>query len=126
MRELGTCDGVRAGGASAAVRDRHHLGVSTVPTYVSLLNWTDQGVRAYADTVGRANAATELAKKLGGALPTLLWTVGPYDLVVIAEFPDDETATAFMLATSAQGNVRTTTLRAHTAEEMAGIIGKLG
>jgi uncharacterized protein with GYD domain len=49
-----------------------------------------------------------------------------YDIVSIAEFPDDESGTAFLLALAAQGNLRTTTLRAYTAEEMTGIIQKLG
>jgi hypothetical protein len=52
--------------------------------------------------------------------------VGPYDLVAISEFADDETATAFALAVSSQGNVRTTSMRAFDAGEMRAIIEKLG
>jgi uncharacterized protein with GYD domain len=54
------------------------------------------------------------------------WTVGPYDIISVTEFPDDETATAFLLAICGQGNIRTTTLRAYTADQMTGIIGRLG
>jgi uncharacterized protein with GYD domain len=63
---------------------------------------------------------------MGGNVTGTYWTVGPYDIVSIAEFPDDESETAFLLALGAQGNIRTTTLRAYTADEMTGVIQKLG
>jgi uncharacterized protein with GYD domain len=97
-----------------------------MPTYISLINWTDQGIRGSKETVDRANAAKELAQRMGGAFTSIYWTVGPYDIISITEFPDDETATAFLLAICAQGNIRTTTLRAYNADQMTGIIGKLG
>ena len=97
-----------------------------MPTYMSLINWTDQGVRNSKQTVERAKAGTELAQRMGGNVTGTYWTVGPYDIVSIAEFPDDESETAFLLALGAQGNIRTTTLRAYTADEMTGVIQKLG
>jgi len=97
-----------------------------VPTYISLINWTDQGVRDFKQTVSRAEAATALADRMGGQIQHIYWTVGPYDIVTVADFPDDETGTAFLLALGSQGNVRTTTLRAYDAETVTGIIGKLG
>ena len=63
---------------------------------------------------------------MGGKLETTLWTVGPYDLVGIAEFPDDETGTAVALQIAATGAIRTITMRAFDENEMAGIIAKLG
>ena len=59
-----------------------------MPTYVSLLNWTDQGVRNVKDTLQRADIAAELAQKHGDSLQ-LYWTVGAYDIVYILEAPDD-------------------------------------
>ena len=53
-------------------------------------------------------------------------TLGPYDIVVVADFPDDETGTAIALQTAAMGNVRTTTMRAFDAEQMRGIIERAG
>jgi len=44
----------------------------------------------------------------------------------VAEFPDDETATAAVLTLAALGNVRVKTLRAFTDEETAAIIAQLG
>jgi uncharacterized protein with GYD domain len=96
-----------------------------MPTYVSLIHWTDQGIRNVKETLQRADSAAELAQKHGGSLQ-VYWTVGAYDIVAILEAPDDESATAFLLETSSGGSVRTTTLRAYDREEMSGIIQRLG
>lgn len=95
-------------------------------TYVSLINWTDQGIRNFKDTLDRATAASAAAQKMGGSFKDLYWTIGPYDLVLVSEFPDDETATAFALAIGSLGNIRTTTLRGFSSEEMESIIAKAG
>jgi uncharacterized protein with GYD domain len=50
--------------------------------------------------------------------------VGPYDIVTIAEAADDETATAGMLRLAAEGNLRTTSMRAFNVDETRGIIDK--
>lgn len=97
-----------------------------MPTYISLVNWTDQGIRGFKDTLDRAQAANDLAQQLGGTLKEVYWTVGPYDVVAIAEFPDDETGTAFVVALGSQGNVRTTTLRAFNRDEMTRVLAKVG
>ncbi|HWO70109.1 MAG TPA: GYD domain-containing protein [Actinomycetota bacterium] len=97
-----------------------------MPKYVSLISWTEQGIKTFRDTVNRANDAARFAEKMGGKLERILWTLGPYDVVTITEFPDDETGTAFLLALGSQGNVRTTTLRAFEPEEMERIISKAG
>jgi uncharacterized protein with GYD domain len=97
-----------------------------MPTYVSLINWTDQGIKNIKDTMKRAKGAEEAMGKLGVRFQSIHWTVGPYDIVSVVEADDEESATAALLALGAQGNVRTTTMRAYNAEEMGRIVGKLG
>ena len=97
-----------------------------MPHYVVLMNWTDQGIRQAADTVQRAEQARQLIAQAGGNLTTVLWTQGRYDVVGIVEAPDDETAAAITLRLGGQGNLRSETLRAFTAEEMRGILGNAG
>ena len=97
-----------------------------MPTYVSLVNWTEQGIKNFRDTIRRAEDYRGLAEKNGGQVRHLLWTLGEYDLVVVADFPDDETATAVLLQTAAGGNVRTTTMKAFDAEQMSAIIQRAG
>ena len=50
---------------------------------------------------------------------------GQYDMVVVSECPDDETAARVMLAIGSAGNVRTETLRAFTEDEYRKIIAGL-
>jgi uncharacterized protein with GYD domain len=96
-----------------------------MPTYVSLVNWTDQGIRDVKETLQRADRTAELAQKYGCSLQ-LYWTVGAYDIVSILEAPDEESATAYFLEVGSRGAVRTTTLRAYDREEMSSILGRLG
>ena len=95
-----------------------------MPTYVTLVNFTDQGIRNFKDTPKRARAFMDLAEQMGGKVKDIYWTLGPYDIVVITEAPDDETATAAALKNASLGNVRTTTLRGFDIKEIETIINK--
>jgi uncharacterized protein with GYD domain len=97
-----------------------------MPTYVVLMNWTDQGVKTAKDTVQRRDQAEALAERHGASIEQVYWTVGPYDLVTLVNAPDDESATAMLLELGTAGNLRTTTLRAYDREEMLGILQRLG
>jgi uncharacterized protein with GYD domain len=97
-----------------------------MPTYVSLIHWTDQGIKDYKDSTSRAADFTKLAESAGGRIREILWTVGEYDLVTVVDFPDDETATATLLQVGALGNIRSNTLRAFNAEEMGAITARAG
>ncbi len=94
-------------------------------TYIALSSFTDQGIRSVKDTIKRADAVKEAAKKFGASMTQIYWTLGKYDLVVTIEAPDDESATAFALAIAGAGNVRMQTLRAFTKDEMNGILSKM-
>ena len=97
-----------------------------MPTYVTLMNWTDQGIRTVRDTVHRSEQADALAEKHGARIEEVYWTVGAYDIVVLVEAPDDESVTAMLLELGSAGNLRTTTLRAYDHEEMSRILQRLG
>jgi len=95
-------------------------------TYVSLISWTDQGIRNFRDTTQRAEDFSKLVENSGGTVRELLWTVGEYDIVCIADFPDDESGVAALLQVGSTGNIRSSTLRAFSADEMRGIIRRAG
>jgi len=97
-----------------------------MPTYVVLMNWTDQGIRTVKESVHRRDQADALAQKHGASIEQVYWTVGPYDFVCMLEAPDDESATAMLLELGSAGNLRTTTLRAYDHDQMQGIIQRLG
>lgn len=92
---------------------------------MALMNWTEQGIRNVKDTVNRRQASEQALDQMGIRITATYWTQGAYDLVAIFEAPDDETASAGLLGLAMQGNLRTQTLRAYSAEEMQGILQKL-
>lgn len=94
-------------------------------TYIMLANFTDQGIRNVKDSVKRAEAFKELAIASGVTVKDLYWTLGQYDIVAIADAPDEMTVTALGLALGKSGNVRTQTLRAFTASDMTAILSKV-
>jgi len=97
-----------------------------MPTYVNLINWTDQGIKNFKDSTQRAQDFTNMVEKVGGHVRELLWTVGEYDLVCVVDFPDDETATATLLQVGALGSIRTKTMRAFNKTQMAKVIERTG
>ena len=93
--------------------------------YVSLLQFTDQGIRNVKDTVKRAAAATAEAEKMGLKVTDSFWTMGAYDVVLLLDAPDDETVSAFTLKLGSLGNVKSQTMRAIRREEMESILAKV-
>jgi uncharacterized protein with GYD domain len=93
--------------------------------YVTLLQFTDQGIRNVKDTIKRAAAATAEAEKIGAKVTDAFWTMGAYDVVLLLDAPNDETVTAFTLKLGSLGNVKTQTMRAFRREEMEGILAKV-
>ena len=96
-----------------------------MPTYVTLIKWTDQGVRNAKDSIQRAGAFRSDLERRGGKLLSIYWTQGKYDIVTTIEAPDDQTAMAALLAVGGLGNVRTETLRAFNETEMQSILQKV-
>jgi uncharacterized protein with GYD domain len=95
-----------------------------VQHYIMLIRWTEQGIRNAKDTTRRSEAAKREAERIGGKF-TIYWTFGKYDAIGILEAPNDEAAMEFGLKVGSLGNVRTTTLRAFTEEEIARVVSKL-
>ena len=95
-----------------------------MPRYVTLINWTEQGISGFKDTVDRYETADEQFKELGVQFVDVYWTLGEHDIVGVIEAPDDESATAALLKLGSGGNVRTKTMRGFSREEMRGVIDK--
>ena len=93
--------------------------------YVSLLQFSDQGIRNVKDSIKRATAATAEAEKMGVKVTDAFWTMGAYDVVLLLDAPDDETISAFSLKIGSLGNVKSQTMRAFRREEMESILAKI-
>jgi uncharacterized protein with GYD domain len=88
-----------------------------MPTYISLINLTEQGVREAKNAPERLQAFESAVKDVGGRLVGFYLVMGQYDYIVITEAPDDQTAARLILGTIAQGSMRTQTMRAFPREE---------
>ena len=94
-------------------------------TYITLLNFTEQGVKTIKDLPDRISAGRKALEAKGGKIVQYYLTLGAQDAVVVFELPDDETTAGAMLAQAGIGNLRTTTMRAFTEAEIPGIISKV-
>jgi len=93
-------------------------------TFISLMNFTDQGIRDVKESPRRSDAFRVMAEKLGVTVKDAYYTVGRYDLVVILE-GSDEAVTAALLKAGSLGNVKTETLRGFSLEEMRKIVSQM-
>ncbi len=88
-----------------------------MPTYISLVTLTEQGLKEIKNAPERLRAFDVAAKEAQGRLLGFYLVMGQYDYVVITDAPDDQTAARLILETIAPGSVRTQTMRAFTREE---------
>jgi uncharacterized protein with GYD domain len=96
-----------------------------VSTYVSMLNWTQQGMENIKESPARLNTFKSELKKAGAKFKSFYLTMGAYDMVVVFEAPDDETAARILLAIGSKGSVKSQTSRAFTEDEYRKIIESL-
>ncbi len=85
-------------------------------TFISLVNFTDQGIRNVKESPTRAEAFAGVASKLGLTIKSFYWTSGSCDMVIVTE-GSEESAMAALLSVGSLGNVRSQTLRAYSADE---------
>ncbi len=97
-----------------------------MPAYVSLVQWTEEGIKRYRDSAERMQNFTALVERSGGRVVEFRYTVGDYDMVAITEFDDEQSGIAVLLQTGALGFVRTKTMLAYTAQEMREIVARTG
>jgi uncharacterized protein with GYD domain len=60
-----------------------------MPTYITLLRWTQQGIQNIKESPARLDQAQEAIKAAGGELKAFYLTMGQYDGVAINEAPND-------------------------------------
>ena len=94
-------------------------------TYISLVQFTDKGIRAAKETTQRLTEWEAKVQSKGVSIKQMYWTFGQYDQVCIFQAPDDETAASVLLSADILGNIRTQTLRAFTSVEMEKILANI-
>ena len=96
-----------------------------MPTYISLLHYTQQGLASAKNGPARLDAAKEAYRKAGGEVKGFYLTMGRYDIVLIAELPNDEAVAKLALSLGSAGNVRSETFRAFSEPEYRKIVAAL-
>jgi uncharacterized protein with GYD domain len=95
-----------------------------MPHYISLVNWTDQGIKNVKESPKRADAVNSLANRLGAKMD-IFYTMGEFDIIAVTEAPNDDVAMQLFLELGKLGNVRTKTLKAWTTAEATKVIAKV-
>jgi len=96
-----------------------------MPTYVTLVKYTDQGIRNIKESPARLEAAKKVAKSAGAEIKSFYLALGSYDIVLTVDAPDDQTAARLVLSMGSLGNVRTDTLRVFDETEFRKLISSL-
>ncbi|MFP8957627.1 GYD domain-containing protein [Natrialbaceae archaeon A-CW3] len=93
-----------------------------MPTYVLLTTFTQQGVENVRDSPRRTEHAREMIESLDGTWHDFFITIGRYDGLVVADFPDDATAAQAVFTLAESGNVTVEPLQAFTLDEFRDIV----
>ena len=96
-----------------------------MPTYINLVNWTDQGIKNIKEAPQRMDAFKKLVEDEGGKLKGFYFTMGKYDIVTIIDAPNDEALANILLNTGSKGSIRSETMKAFTEEQFRNIVTKV-
>ncbi len=96
-----------------------------MPTYITLMHWTQQGIENVKAGPARLDAGRQAVKAAGVELKAYYVTMGQYDCVAIFEAPNEEAVAKLALGFGAQGNVRSETMRAFTEDEYRKLVASL-
>ena len=96
-----------------------------MPTYVTLMRYTEQGLRNIKESPARLEAAKKAFQAAGAEVKAFYLALGNYDAVLVTEGPSDEVAAQLALSIGAQGNVRTDTMRVFSEAEYRKLISAL-
>jgi uncharacterized protein with GYD domain len=94
-------------------------GGSVMPKYLFQATYTADGIKGLErdKAAGRKAALTKAVESLGGKVEAFYLSFGEHDWVLLADLPDNASATAFSLAVSGSGLLRTTTTPLMSVEE---------
>jgi uncharacterized protein with GYD domain len=94
-------------------------------TYITNIHYTEPGIESFKDSPVRLDTAKELYKSMGAEIKKFYLTMGNYDVIVISEAPDDETAIKLALTIGSAGSLKTETSRIFTEDEYRNLISEL-
>jgi uncharacterized protein with GYD domain len=101
-------------------------GGNVMSKYLFQATYTANGIKGLErdKAAGRKAALTKAIETLGGKLEGFYLSFGAHDWVLVADLPDNASATAFSFAVSGSGLLRTTTTPLVSVEEADAAIQK--
>ena len=94
-----------------------------MPTYVSLVKFTQHGLATMKDRgIQRADMVKKNARALGGKLKEAYYCLGEYDVVAIWEFPNNHAAMKAALLNATMGHIEIKTMPAVKRDEWKSIL----
>ncbi|WP_421726434.1 GYD domain-containing protein [Bauldia sp.] len=94
-------------------------------TYIVLANWTTKGFEEMKESPDHLERFKEMARAHGGRIVAFYMTMGPHDMAIIVEAPDDATIAKMAIKGGAGGATTTVTLKAFTEAEYREIAASL-
>jgi uncharacterized protein with GYD domain len=96
-----------------------------MPTYISLIQYTQKGMEKIKESPARLDHARKGYEAAGGKIKDFFLVMGEYDIVIVADLPNDEAVARLSLTLGSAGNVRTRTMRAFNEAEYRKIVQSL-
>jgi len=93
--------------------------------YISLVKYNTKGIENIKESPNRLDAVKQLCESMGATVEGFYLTMGRYDIIMIMDAPDLETATKIILTVTSKGAVSTETLPAIPEEQYRKIISEL-
>ena len=93
--------------------------------YISLVKYAAKGIENIKESPNRLDAVKQLCESMGATVEGFYLTMGRYDIIMIMDAPDRQTATKIILTITSQGNVSTETLPAFPEDEYRKVISEL-
>ena len=93
--------------------------------FISLVQYKTKGIENIKESPNRLDAVKQLCESMGATVEGFYLTMGRYDIVMIIEAPDLETAAKLILTIGSKGAVSTETLPAFPEDGYRKIISEL-
>ena len=96
-----------------------------MPTYIILMNYTEQGIKNIKEAPERTERLTKTLESMGGKVIGHYAVMGQWDRISIVEMPSDDVMASAALRMGAGGIIRTMTLKAWPMADFSKIIRAL-
>ena len=90
--------------------------------WIVMMKLTDHGAKSIVDATKVINEANKTLHEKGGKMKDFYLTLGDVDYIAICEATKADTILAFAAKLASTGLVRTTTLKAFTAEQVQQLV----